>query len=149
MFHDILVPIDIGQEASWRKALPAAVNMAHAFGSRLHVMTVVPDYAFHYVAQYFPEHYEGKMIEDANARLHAFVSAHVPDDIVVQHIVAHGSIYREIVRAAERIGADLVLMASHTPEFADFLIGPNAEKVLEHFTGSVLIVREPEASPQE
>jgi len=142
MYKDILLPIDLGEESSWRKALPLAVELGKSFGARLHIMTVLPDYSFHFVAQYFPAGYEDKMIKAADERLRAFVHEHVPGDVQVQIIVAHGSIYREIIRAADEIGADLILMASHTPGVSDFLIGPNAEKVLHHYKRSVLVVRE-------
>jgi len=142
MYKDILIAVDLGQEASWRKALPFAVELARTYSANLHVITVVPDSGFHFVAQYFPAGYEKGMIEDANKALHAFVDAHVPAGIPVQHIVAHGSIYREIVDAADRIGADAVVMASHTPGLTDALIGPNAERVLHHVKSSVFVIRE-------
>jgi nucleotide-binding universal stress UspA family protein len=63
------------------------------------------------------------------------------EDAQVQLIVAHGSIYRQVARAAEDVGAGLIIMASHTPDASDLLIGPNAEKVLHHFRGSVMVVR--------
>ena len=44
MYRDILITVDLGDEASWKQALPTAVEYARAFGSRLHVMTVVPDF---------------------------------------------------------------------------------------------------------
>ena len=135
-------PVDLGQEASWRKALPFAIDLAQRYGASLHVMTVVPDHGFHYVSQFFPEGYEEKMLQDADERLHALVRERVPADLDVQHIVAHGTIYREIVAAASRIAADAIVMASHTPDVADVIIGPNAERVLHHFPRSVLIVRE-------
>ncbi len=142
MFKDILIAVDLSQEASWRKALPFAVEMARNFSANLHVMTVVPDSGFHYVAQFFPAGYEKGMIAEANKALHAFVATHVPAGIKVQHVIAHGSIYREIVDAAERIGADAVVMASHTPGLADAVIGPNAERVLHHVKCSVFVIRE-------
>ena len=142
MYKDILLPIDLDQESSWRKALPLAVELGKSFSARLHIMTVVPDYQFHYVSQYFPAGYEEKMIAAAEERLRDFATEHVAEDVQVQLIVAHGSIYRQVAKAAEDIGADLIIMASHTPGASDFLIGPNAEKVLHHFKRSVLIVRE-------
>lgn len=142
MFKDILIAVDLGQEASWRKALPFAVEMARNFSANLHVLTVVPDSGFHYVSQYFPAGYEEKMIKQANATLHDFVGKHVPAGIKVQHVVTHGSIYREIVDAVEEIGADAVIMASHTPDLTDVLIGPNAERVLRHVKCSVFVIRE-------
>jgi len=141
MYKDILLPVDLGQKESWEKALPFAVDLARHYPARLHVMTVVPDYGFHYVAQFFPPGYEVAMLDEASLRLHDFVRAHVGDGIAVQHIVAHGSIYREIVRVADEIGADVIVMASHSPDVADFIIGPNAERVLHKYTRSVFIVR--------
>jgi len=142
MFKDILIAVDLGQEASWRKALPFAVEMARNFSANLHVMTVVPDSGFHYVSQFFPEGYETAMIDKANEAMHAFVGKHVPSGVTVQHIVAHGSIYREIVKGADKIGADAVVMASHTPGLTDLLIGPNAERVLHNVKCSVFVIRE-------
>jgi Universal stress protein UspA and related nucleotide-binding proteins len=141
MYKDILLPIDLGQKASWEKALPFAVDLARLYAARLHVMTVVPDYGFHYVAQFFPPAYETGMLDEANAKLHAFVKATVPAGMAVQHVVVHGSIYREIVRIADEIKADVIVMASHSPDVSDFVIGPNAERVLHKFARSVFIVR--------
>ncbi len=142
MFKEILIAVDLGQDASWRKALPFAVEMARNFSAKLHVMTVVPDSGFHYVSQFFPAGYEERMIAEAETTLHEFVGKHVSAGIKVQHIVAHGSIYREIVSAAREIGADAVVMASHTPDLTDVVIGPNAERVLHHVKCSVFVIRE-------
>lgn len=141
MFNDVLVPIDLDQAEPSAKVLQLASELVTKTGGRLHVMTVVPDYGFHYVAQFFPSGYEKTMLAEADAALHAFVRGRVPADLPTQHIVAHGSIYKEIVRAAERIDADLIMMASHAPEATDALIGPNARTVLQTFKRSVLIVR--------
>jgi len=142
MYKEMLLPIDLDQESSWKMALPLAIELCKSFGARLHVMTVVPDHGFHYVSQYFPPGYEERMIAAAEERLRDFAAEHVAENVQVQLIVAHGSIYRQVARAAEDVGADLIIMASHTPGAADFLIGPNAEKVLHHSKRSVLIVRE-------
>jgi nucleotide-binding universal stress UspA family protein len=141
MFKDILIPVDLSAESSWSSALPRAVELCQAFGSRLHVLTVVPDFGMTVVAQYFPEEFEHKALEEANENLHAFVRAHVPDDVQVQHIVGHGVIYEEILRVADEIDADLILMGSHRPELKDYLLGPNAARVVRHSGRSVLVVR--------
>jgi nucleotide-binding universal stress UspA family protein len=141
MYKDILIPVDLDDEHSWEKALPMAVRMAEAFGARLHVMTVVPDFGMPMVSQYFPPDYEQKMRDEASKRLHAFVAKHVPSTLATQHIVAEGRIYQQIVEAQQRTSADLIVMGSHTPELRDYLIGPNALKVVQHAACSVLVVR--------
>jgi nucleotide-binding universal stress UspA family protein len=66
----------------------------------------------------------------------------VPDAVPTQRIVAEGKIYREILNAAKSIQADLIVMGSHHPELKDYLLGPNAAKVMRHADCSVMVVRE-------
>ena len=141
MYSDILLPVDLGNESSWAKALPTAIEYCQAFGSTLHVMTVMPDFGSPMVAQFFPEDHEDKMMDNANEVLHKFVADRVPDGIKVQHIVADGTIYKTIIDTAEDIGADLIVMGSHRPELQDYLLGPNAARVVRHSSKSVLVVR--------
>lgn len=146
MYKDILLAIDLNEESSWREALPAAVTLCQTFGATLHVITVVPDYGLSQVSQYFPAGTEDKIIHDTAEQLRNFVARHIGDKIPVQDIVAHGTIHKEIIAAAERIDAGLIVMASHRPEMKDYLIGPNAEKVMRHSDRSVLVVRNRETA---
>jgi nucleotide-binding universal stress UspA family protein len=142
MYKDILVPVDLEDEASWKSALGHAVELAKAFGSRLHLLTVVPDFGLALVSQYFPKDYEQKVLEEARGNLHTFTRDHIPEDVQVQHIVGHGRVYEEILRVADEVECDLILMASHRPELRDYLLGPNAARVVRHASRSVLVVRD-------
>lgn len=142
LFRTVLLTVDLNVEDSWAKALPVAIEYCRAFGAELHVMTVVPDFGMNLVGQYFPEDFERKAVEAARAELAAFVDARVPDDVTATPAVGHGTIYEEIIAMAKRIGADLVVMAAHRPDLSDYLLGPNAARVVRHFTGSVLVVRD-------
>ncbi len=141
MFKQVLLTVDLNEEASWTKALPTAVQCCRAFGAGLHVITVVPDFGTTTVAQYFPEGYEKQMLEEADQQLGDFVREHVPEGLAPRHIVGHGTIYQEVLRAADRIGADLIVIAAHRPGLQDYLLGPNAARVVRHFKGSVMVVR--------
>jgi len=142
MYAHILLPIDLTEEASWKKALPVAVEYCQAFGSTLHLMTVVPGLDWPSVAQYFPEDFEAKAVEQATKELQAFSSKQVPAGVKVEQLAAYGTIYEEILQAAKRIKADLIVMASHRPALRDYLLGPNAARVVRHADRSVLVVRE-------
>lgn len=142
MYHHILLPIDLNEPSSWRKALPTAVEYARAFDSRLSVMTVVPDFGLPVVAQAFPTDYAEQAKAAAEQRLAELCDQEVPKGIKLDRRVAYGTIYREILTVAEREDCDLILMASHRPELADYLIGPNAARVVRHASCSVLVVRE-------
>ena len=141
MYEHILLPVDHGNENSWSKALPAAIKYCRAFGSTLHVMTVMPDFGSPMVAQFFPSDHEDRMMSNANEVLHTFVTDKVPDLIKVQHIITDGTIYKSIIDTAEEISADLIIMGAHSLELQDYLLGPNAARVVRHSTKSVLVVR--------
>jgi len=142
MYKEILLPIDLNAVDSQGKAVETAIGLARAFGARVHVQTIVPDFGLPLVAGYFPEGFETKALENADKALHDFVKATFPPDVTVQHIVGHGSIYQEILRCAKEVGAELIVMASHRPDLEDYLIGPNASRVTRHADCSVLVVRE-------
>lgn len=142
MYKNILLTVDLTDEASWRKALPTAVEYCQAFGATLHLLSVVPDFGSTVVAQFFPRDYQQGAIEQARTELRNLSEKHVPAGTEARRIVAHGTIYREILNAAEKIGADLIVMAAHRPALEDYLLGPNAARVVRHAGCSVLVVRD-------
>ena len=142
MYNDILLPVDLNQESSWRGPLQIALEYARAFDARLHIMTVLPDFGMAIVGGFFPRDFENRAIDEVNRALHGFVQQHVPDDVTVQHIVGHGTVYEEILKTANAIGADLIIMHAHRPELRDYLLGPNAARVVRHSNCSVLVVRD-------
>ena len=81
-------------------------------------------------------------LAEAKRRLDDLVTAEIPADLKAQQIVSHGTVYKEIIDAAKSIKVDLIVLASHRPELRDYLLGPNAARVVRHFPGSVLVVRE-------
>ncbi len=142
MYKDILLPIDLNHKSSWRTSLPVALGFCQCFKARLHVMTVIPNYGMSMVGEYFPEGFEKKHVESANKLLHAFTLEHIPKEVEVQHIVAQGTTYKEVLTTAEKIDVDLIIMGSHRPELKDYLLGPNSERVVRHSPRSVLVVRD-------
>lgn len=142
MYADIMLAVDLVNAATQMKAVRTAVSLAGTFGARLHVITVVPDYGMSMVGGFFTKDHERQAIEETNKALHAFTAAHVPAEIKLQHIVGHGTIYQEILRYAAETGCDLIVMASHRPGLEDYLLGPNAARVVRHAGCSVMVVRD-------
>jgi nucleotide-binding universal stress UspA family protein len=141
MFKNILLTVDLEHADTWAKALPIALDAARASKARLHVMTVVPEVAVPALMQAGPYDYETQLVPVAKAALDRFVQAHVPTDVDAQQVVTYGGIYREILRVAAEIPADLIVMAAHRPQPGDFLIGSNAERVSRRAKCSVMLVR--------
>ena len=141
MYRNILLPIDLDEESSWRTALPTAIKYCRVFGPSLHLLTVVPSLAMG-VTVYLPEDTGQKLTESASTALAAFVEENVPDTIDTHYVVGQGTVYRVILEVAEKVGADLIIMAAHRPALSDYLLGPNAARVVRHASCSVVVVRE-------
>lgn len=142
MYKNILYPVDITEEGSWDDSLPVVIAHSKALGAKLHVMSVVSDYGMSLVQQYFPKGAVDKVVDKTKQSLHEFVKQNIPDDIAVRTIVAKGSVYECIIKTAKTIGADLIIMSAHKPGLKDYLLGPNAAKVVRHSDRSVLVVRD-------
>ena len=138
-FRKILIPVDLGEESSWREALPTAVDQAQHAGGELHVATVVPEEPPQLA--WLPEDYSPKMISHAESQLAKLIESEVPEQMKAEAHVRQGTIYSEIVKLAKEMGADLVIMVSHRPELKDFLLGPNAARVVRHAECPVLVIR--------
>lgn len=142
MYKTILVPVDLDDKHSWRNAIPTAVTLCETFDAGLVVMTVVPDVGMPIIGQFFSQGFEAKVQHHVASQLKGFVSAQIPPGIEVQRMVAVGKIYQEIIHAAAKIDADLIVMGSHHPDLKDYLLGPNASRVVRHARGSVMVVRD-------
>lgn len=140
MYKNILLAVDLNEEESWVKALPVTLSLCDE-DTRLHVITVVPSFGMSIVSSYFPENYEEEVGAKVLDQLKAFVTENVPDGTPVQHIVGSGNVYESILKTAEQISADLIVMAAHRLELQDYLLGPNAARVVRHAKISVLVVR--------
>ncbi|MBX9462478.1 MAG: universal stress protein [Aquamicrobium sp.] len=142
MYKNILVSVDLGDAENETRTIGTAVDYARLFGATLHVMTVVPDYGLSIVGGFFPQGHEQQAIDHANKALHEFTTKHVPAEVKHRHIVGHGSIYRQILHYAGVVKADLIVLAAGREGPEDYLIGPNAARVVRHSKTSVLVVRD-------
>jgi nucleotide-binding universal stress UspA family protein len=141
MYKTILFPVDLGEDSSWTTALPRALELCGLSDAELHVLTVAPGINTA-VAAYLPANSAEKIREDADNALNAFIKEQVPGDIKVHAISRQGeTVYQAIHEVAGEVGADLIVMASHRPALSDYLLGPNAARVVRHASCSVLVVR--------
>ena len=141
MFNKILASVDLADAASARNCVEIAASLAQSHGGDLHVLTVVPTYSMSIVGSYFADGQEKQALELARKALSQWLEAGEFDCPVKGH-VATGTIYDEIVKTADKLDCDLIVLASHRPELSDYLLGPNAARVVRHARQSVFVVRE-------
>ena len=140
-YKKILLPIELGEPSSWQRALPAALDMARKYGAHLDVLTVIPDMGMPVVGSFFPADFEKKARRQAEEAMKQWLEENVPDDVQAEAWVSVGTIYDKILKVAKRLNSDLIVMASHRPKMQDYLLGPNAARVVRHAPIDVFIVR--------
>ena len=141
MFKSILVPIDIDDPVSSASTLPVAVEFAKSHDAELHAITVIPTYGMAVVGSFFPPDYEKKATARAHEALKTVLASADLKGLTVKPHIAHGTIYVEVLKAAEKLGTDLIIMTSHRPKLEDYMLGPNAAKIARHAKQSVFIIR--------
>ncbi|KGB81545.1 MAG: universal stress protein [Pseudomonadota bacterium] len=143
MSTSILCAIDVSQPEVDRNVLLIADKLARLDDARLDVITVVPDFGMSVVGSYFDRSFHDKAVAKSREMLNDFVSSTIGAEAnaKVRHIVATGKAYEEILHAAREAGSDLIVIGSHKPELRDYLLGPNAARVVRHSKCSVYVVR--------
>lgn len=140
MFKNILIPIDINQQDIARQALRASLTYAGHDDARLCLMNVryvVPQM----MGEYLPKDFDAKADEEARDNLKSLArSCNLPEQKVT-YSVHLGTVYHEVLGQAENLKADLIIIGSHHPTMATYLIGSNAQRIVRHAKCSVLVVR--------
>lgn len=142
MFKHILLPVDLDDERTWRKQIDTAVDMTRQSGATLHIMSVVPSYSSPLVGSFFPRGYEQEMLTQAREELSRFVAKNVPEDVRAEPVVAIGSIYEEVILAAKQFNCDLIILGRSSSGKTNFLLGPNAARVVRHARTSVMVTED-------
>ena len=139
MYKTVLVPIDLGQNEQGKSLVDIAMKLVEPIGGNLILLNVLPDIPGYVTAQ-MPENLLINTKDNAVKDLEEIAkNSGVGDQ--AKMIVREGRIHNEILTVAEDTGADLIVMASHQPEFSDYLLGSTAARVVRHAKCSVLIAR--------
>ncbi|NDR55757.1 universal stress protein [Aliiruegeria sabulilitoris] len=141
MYKSILVAIDLNDGPMAHRVAEAAFRLTRAYDAGLHIINVIPDFGMSVVGSFFSAEQSRKMVEDEKRRFEEWAAKEVPDEIRYDLTVVKGHIYDNILKTANRIGADMIVLGSHKPEFEDYLLGPNAARVVRHAKQSVFVVR--------
>lgn len=139
MFRSILVPVDLSDERTWRRQIDAAIDMARQSDASLYIMSVVPSFSSPLVGSYFPKGYEKEMLAQAKGELARFIEENLPEDLRAEPVVAIGSIYEEVILAAKQFKCDLIILGRSSSSKTNFLLGPNAARVVRHTRTSVMV----------
>ncbi len=154
-YRTILYATDLTENAA--RAFSHAMDLAQTYDAELHVLHVMPEMdasVVSYVASIVGEdrfsdlelEHEDDMQTIIRAKVDAFVRANMEDvESSLSHVksiqVHHGAPVAEILLAADKLNADLVVLGSHGKGMMNYaFLGSVAEKVLRKSHRPILIV---------
>lgn len=139
MIGKILVPLPVDSAKTGAEALSMAVDIAKANNAKivlLHVNEIMPGY----VSAHLPGDFAKQALDASTADLTETAKKFgIGKDAEV--VVRGGNPAAEILDYANTAGIDMIVMASHDPGLADYLLGSVAARVVRHAHCSVLVVR--------
>jgi nucleotide-binding universal stress UspA family protein len=131
--HTIVCPVNLRHAAHETGAYDIALQQARVNAAFLHVVTVAPELERNLNIFDSKKYWSDKLKE--------FLAAFPPGDVACKTAVLIGSPHRQIVRYAEEVNADLIVMESSNPRVQDYLLGTTASHVVTHVKCSVFVVR--------
>ena len=141
-YKKILIALDLHDDNT--QILETGREICEASGAEIYLLHVNEPIALAYTPdgvswsdQIFE--LERDIHRDAARRLKEIASDMDVDD---EHcIIANGRPASEIHHLVESKKIDLIIMAAHRPKLGDYLLGPNAARVVRHAKCSVFVVR--------
>ena len=134
----ILVPVDFSENS--KKILDSAGDIAEKFGAALSVVFVVQsfdDYSGFFVPHMPVAKFEEEMVQGAEQKMDSFMGGYEN----VEAKVLIGDVGEEVVRYAEEIGIDMIIMGTHGYKGLEkVMFGSVAEKVVKTAPCPVLTI---------
>jgi len=136
MYRKIIVPVEMGQLEKGEKILRKAMALLDE-GGRI-VLLNITEHIPGYLTIDLPADFIDRNVVEAETRLKALSDACGAN---AEILIKVGSPAREIISTADELAADLVIIASHRPNIANYLLGSTADRVVRHANCSVLVDR--------
>lgn len=140
MYQHILVTLDESELAE--QALPHAVALARAFGSTLHLVSVVavtsPETL--QIATVATDH--EAQLDSVRAYMRGIRKRALEEGVETEWDVCQGDVAEEILRYREQQDCDLIVMSTHGRSgMGRWVYGSVADRILRHSPVPVLLVR--------
>lgn len=137
MFSSIMIPVDLRHTDRMEKALSIAADISKTYGAPAHIVGVTSSAPTEIAHN--PKEFAEKLSEFAAGCSQKHGATFTPH-AEVSHDPAV-DLDDTLARAAEDLGADLIVMASHVPGLAEYVFASNAGYLASHSSISVFVVR--------
>ena len=141
MYKRIVLAVDLFEPTPNPKGLTQAVELAKSGDGELRLVNVQPVMPATFM-EYVPVDFDVEQASWATEALKAILGAIDLPAERKSSATRAGGIYHELLEEASDWEADLIVVGSHRPVMADYLLGSNAKTIVRHAQCSVLVVRE-------
>lgn len=143
MTNSVLCAVDVSNGDDDINVIRKAAQLAAFDSAQLDVIAVVPDFGMSQVGAFFGKDHHDKMVSEAKIHLNALITKALDagQNDKVRHVIATGRAYEEVLGLAKKTDASLIVVGAHKADLADYLLGPNAARVVRHAKCSVYVVR--------
>jgi nucleotide-binding universal stress UspA family protein len=136
MYKTILVAVDTAQMEKAERILRQAGQLSGT-GGRILLVNVVEELPSYVVSDLSVD-----MLVEARSKSEAMLTELSEKiGVAVDIEIRQGAPAKEILAAADAGKADLIVIASHIPDFSNYIIGATADRIVRHAKCSVLIDR--------
>ncbi|HEV7435148.1 MAG TPA: universal stress protein [Pseudorhizobium sp.] len=136
MYNTIIVAIDVTTPEKAERIVPRAKKLLRE-GGNIVLLAVVEDLPGYVLAE-VPANISRDARREAEAKLVELRRHH---NVAADVEVRQGTPAREILSAADVRKADLIILASHRPDFSNYFLGATADRIVRHAQCSVLVDR--------
>ena len=141
MYKRIVLAVDLAEPTPAPKGLTQAIELAKTGGGELRLVNVQPVIPATFM-EYVPVDFDVEQASRATEALKAILGAIDLPAERKSSAARAGGIYHELLEEASEWEADLIVVGSHRPVMADYLLGSNAKTIVRHAQCSVLVVRD-------
>lgn len=137
MFSHILVPVDMAHANDLKKAVQVAADQAKLYDAKATLVSVVG--GLQAKVSNSSGKYSKKLAEFAAgvSELHDVTFESIVYEVPDPAVQVDGT----VLKVVNEIGADLIIMASHQPGWAEYLVNSHGGRVASHAPVSVFVVR--------
>jgi len=137
VYRKIMVPVDLVHRDQLDKALKSAADLAKHYGATVTYVGVTPETPS--PVAHNPREFAEKL--SSFAKTEAEAHGHAVDSHAMTSTDPAVDLDKTLLRAIEQTGADLVVMASHKPNIADWFWASHGGTVASEADISVFLVR--------
>ncbi len=140
MFKKILVPIDIDYPKTAAAVYQKATTIAKLSGAEIRLISVMPGFGMPIVASYISDDVRKEATDRFKESLEKFIADNC--DEPVSSRIRSGKNWEEIIKAADKWGADLIIVYhNHRREINEVFSGSCSQRVSDNANCSVLRLR--------